>query len=195
MHTRRIRSLAWEPPVDWLSWSPADLGEARNGASALADGPAVDGLMAAVTEFDRILTRQAPGTAGAALWVPDASNRAPCATAALRVTAPDAERRWGVEELLSFAREGVTVPRGAKVLDVAALPTTTPCGDGVLQIVDTRRRISRRVSREWAWYLLPPGTEETVLLQVESDLVGLFGPVGDLAAEIAHTITVELEST
>lgn len=189
----RIRSLTWKPPDGWLSWSPDDLQGARSDAAALAEGHALDALIAAVIEFQTVLTQQAPGTAGAALWVPDPATREPWATAALRLTSPEPGGRRSVDEMLHFALTGVTVPRGAKVLDIAALPTSTPAGDAVIQIVDTRPRMSRRVTREWAWYIQPPGTDETLLLQAQTDLVGFFDQVADLTADIVHTIAVELE--
>lgn len=192
LDVHRIHSLTWHPADDWLCWRPDDPRGARTSAAALADGPRLDALLAAVAEFDAVIAQEVPGTAGAALWVPDPATREPCATAALRLTSPDAVGRWSIDRTLEFARSQVTVPRGSQVLDVVAVPTSTPVGEAVLQIVDSRRRRSRRVTREWAWYILPPGTDETLLLQVQSDLVSLFAQIGDLAAEVADSITVEL---
>ncbi|MCC2314208.1 hypothetical protein [Cellulomonas xiejunii] len=193
MTQRRIHSLTWRPPDDWLSWSLDAVVEARTDAATLADGRTLDALMAAVAEFQTIVTQEVPGTAAAALWVPDPQTREPLATAALRVTSPGPEGRWDLEETLDFARSTVRVPTGVKLLDVAALPTTTPAGDAVIQIVDSRPRFGRRVNREWVWFILPPSTQETLLLQVQCDLVRFFDEVSDLTAEIADTVAVELE--
>ena len=58
--------------------------------------------------------------------------------------------------------------------------------------VDTSPRLRRRVSREWAWYILPPGTDRTVMVHVESSAVQHFDEIADMTTAIANSVAVTL---
>ena len=114
------------------------------------------------------------------------------AAAALRAFAPDPGGRLDLDGLLDFARTNVQVPRSSRLLDVAALPSRVPAGEAVLQIVDTSPRLRRRGSREWAGFILPPGTDETVMLHVESTEVQHFDEIAEMTTAIANSVDVTL---
>lgn len=97
-----------------------------------------------------------------------------------------------VEALLEFARTQVTSPRGTRVLDVAAAASHLAGGDAVLRIVDTSPRLRRRVNRQWTWFILPPGTDRTIVCQVESSAVAHFDELADMATDIANSVEVTL---
>ena len=77
---------------------------------------------------------------------------------------------------------------------MAALPSQVAAGDAVLQIVDTAPRFRRRVSREWSWFILPPDTEDLVLVHVESSSIAHFDQLADMSTDIANAVEVTLES-
>ena len=82
-------------------------------------------------------------------------------------------------------------PRVQRVADPAALARVA-AGEAVLQIVDTAPRFRRRLSREWAWFILPPGTDDTVMLHVESTEVQRFDEIADMTTAMANSVDVTL---
>ena len=183
--------LATFPP-GWFAWAPDDIEGTRQRAGEFAADDTRAALMAAVATFEKILENEVPGTVIAALWIPDLSGPL-LATAAVRILASDGPERWDLETTLEFVRSQASVGRGMKMLDVATTPTRTPLGDAVLQVLDMSRRFRRRVTREWAWFILPPGTSDIVAFQVQSDHLGAFEQLGDIATEVVHSLTVEFE--
>jgi len=189
-----IQTLTWNPPGTWLCWPPTDVRAARSEAASLVSGTYLLALTAAVDAFQEIIEREIPGTAAAALWVPDETTREPLATAVLRVTSADPGGRWSLKETLDFAHSSASPMRGAKLLNAEVAPARTVAGDAVLRTVDSVRRVTRRVSREWTLYILPPGTDETLLLQAQSSHVAFFDEITESLADIARTVAVTLES-
>lgn len=195
MGLQKIATVAWGLPPGWLHWTPGSPSEMTPEASALCQDPATtDAVMAAAREFDSILETELPGTAFAAIWAPAATGRRPLASATLRTAAPPATGRMEVEALLSFVRERVSPPRGTRVLDVAALPSRVVAGEAVLRIVDVAPRFRRQVSRQWTWFILPPGTDRTIACQVESSSIAHFDELADMATDIANTVEITVES-
>ncbi len=194
MSARRIDGAAWGLPPDWVAWRLGMPEEAEAEARPLcADERTLAAVMAAVRRFEAIAAEEVPGTVASALWVPETSRRRPMAVAALRVLVPPSQGpRWDLEGTLQYARTSVHVPRGVRLLDVAALPSRVVAGESVLQIVDTAPRFRRRLSREWAWFILPPGTDRTVMVHVESTEVQHFDEIADMTTAIANSVDVTL---
>lgn len=193
MTVRAVESVVWGLPPEWVSWPHGHPEAATSEVRALGDDDAtVAAVTAAVAKFEAIARVEIPGTVAAALWVPGQARREPLATAALRLAAPMPEGRWEVDRLLDVARTRVDLSRGTRLLDVAAVPSRVVAGEAVLQIVDTSPRFRRRVSREWAWYILPPGTDTTVLCHVESSAVQHFDEIAEMTTAIANSVVVTL---
>ena len=190
--SRGLRTVLATIPPGWFAWAPDDIEGARQRALEFATDEERAALMAAVATFQKIVEDEVPGTTIAALWIPDLSGPL-LATAAVRILASEGPERWDLETTLAFVRSQTSVGRGMKLLDVATTPTCTPLGDAVLQVLDMSKRFRRRVTREWAWFILPRGTNDIVAFQVQSDHLGAFEQLGDIAAEIAHSLTVEFE--
>lgn len=191
---RLIETLFWGFPEGWVVWAP---GEAAEQAEALArtmheDERVVAGLVAIIRGMDREVLAEMPGTSQVALWVPDPVRREPVAGAYLRTMAPTPDGRRDLEERLEIARTGVKAARGTRLLDVAALPSRVVAGEAVLQIIDTSPRFSRRVAREWVWYILPPGTEDTVLCEFRCESVAHFDELADITTDVANSVVVTL---
>lgn len=194
MGVRRIDGVTWGLPPEWVAWRLGMPDEAEEEARALcADEHTSAAVAAAVRRFEAIAVAEVPGTVASALWVPELSRRRPTAVAALRVLGPPSTgTRWDLEGTLQHARTSVRVPRGVRLLDVAALPSRVVAGEAVLQIVDTAPRLRRRLTREWAWFILPPGTDRTVMVHVESTAVQHFDEVADMTTAIANSVVVTL---
>ena len=194
MELRRVDEVTWARPPEWVAWRHGMTADAEVEARQLvSDERAFALIMAAVQQFESIAVTQIGGTVASALWVPEASHREPMAAAALRVFGPPGEgRRWDVDGTLHYARTSPHVPRGVRLLDVAALPSRVAAGEAVLQIVDTAPRFRRRLSREWAWFILPPGTDDTVMLHVESTEVQRFDEIADMTTAMANSVDVTL---
>ena len=192
MQVRGLHTVLCTLPAGWFAWAPDDVESARHRACELATDDTPAALLAAVATFQKIVEDEIPGTAIAALWIPDLSGPL-LATAAVRILSSEGPERWDLETTVEFVRSQVSVGRGMRLLDVATTSTRTPLGDAVIQVLDTSRRFSRRVIREWAWFILPRGTNDIVALQVQSDDLGAFESLGDVTAEIAHSLTVEFE--
>lgn len=191
MDVRGIESVTWGLPPEWVAWDHGDPEGAGGEVHALGeDEQGVAAVMAAVHRFEAIARSEIPGAVAAALWVPERARREPLATAALRLAAPAAEGRWDLDRVLEEARSRVDLSFGTRLLDVAAVPSRVVAGEAVLQIVDTSPRFRRRVSREWVWFILPEGTDLTVLVHVESSAVQHFDELAEMTTGIANSVAV-----
>lgn len=192
--TSLISTVSWGMPADWVDWPRGGVTHAAAKVSALDDDPTTTAaVMASVRAFESIIEREVLGTACAALWVPVSGVRKPLATAVLRTAAPPPTGRMDVEALSAFVREGFSLPRGHRLLDVAVAPGRLSAGEAVLRIVDRAPRFTRRVTREWTWFILPPGTDRTVGCQFESSSVAHFDELAEIATDIANSVEVALE--
>lgn len=187
-----ISHIGWDPPGDWLVWDPSAPQSVYEQAPMIAAGLARQALVAAIDAFQSLVHRDLPGTVQAAMWLPDQATCEPVAMASLRLTSPEPTGRWTPHEALAIAGSRPPAPRGHKIVDLAATPVACPAGDAVLRILDTAPRWTRRVTREWTWIILPPGTHEIVLLQIQCTSPAEFDRVLDLGCDIADTIRVEL---
>ena len=193
MSPRAIASISWGLPANWVGWSHGESAAAAAEIDVLGeDATTSAAVAAAVEEFEETIAEHFPGTWFAALWVPEARRRQPLATALLRVAAPPPEGRLSVEDVVEAARDTSALPRTHKMLDIAALPGRVSSGDAVLRVADTAPRFSRRVTREWTWFLLPPGTDRMLLCQVEASSIAHFDVVGGMAHDIADGVEIEL---
>ena len=190
-----IAGLRWALPDGWVHWVHGDVSTAHTDVTGLGEDALLESaVLAAVDEVESNASEDLPGTTFAALWVPGAGLRKPLATAALRVAAPPPHGRLDLEEVLESARSKTTVPTWTKLLDVAALPSRVSAGEAVLRIVDKAPRLTRRLCREWTWFILPPGTDHLVLCQVESSSIAHFDQLADMSTDIANAVEVTLES-
>ena len=191
-----VATAEWSLPEHWWGWPHGDPSrpEPMSSPHGLGDHGR-ERVLAAVSKFDILIDRDLPGTSLAALWAPPHSNGEPVACAVLRVFASTPAVGPRVEAVLERARTEVTVPPGVRLLDVAALPGAVTAGDAVVQIVDTATRFRRRVTREWSWFILAPGTDDLVLVHVESSSVAHFDALADMATDIANSVELTLART
>lgn len=193
MDVRGIKTVTWGLPPEWVAWDHGNPEGARGEVLALGDDDhTVAAVMAAVHKFEAIGQSEISGTVAAALWVPGPARREPLAAAALRLVGALPEGRWDLERLLEEARSRVDLPFGTRLLDVAAVPSRVVAGEAVLRIVDTSPRFRRRVSREWVWFILPEGTDLTVMCHVESSAVQHFDEIAEMTTAIANSVAVTL---
>ncbi|QWC15834.1 hypothetical protein KKR89_16495 [Cellulomonas dongxiuzhuiae] len=192
-HHTDIATISWGLPDDWVDWTHGDLGQAEADVAALEDDPtARAAIMAAVRKFDSIITEGIPGTACAAIWTPGPRYRKPQANALLRLGSPPAAGPMNVETLLDAVRTGARPRWAGRLLEVAAFPSHVTAGDAVLRIVDRAPRLSRRVSREWTWFILPADTGQFVSCQFESSSVEHFDHIAEVATDVANMVEVTL---
>ncbi|MCC2333600.1 hypothetical protein [Cellulomonas wangsupingiae] len=195
MEPRRISTVAWGLPEDWIHWTHGDLAQAAANAAALGDDTSTtEAVVAAVRAFDSAIDKEFPGTTFAGIWAPVPGYRRPLATATLRIAYAPESGRMDLETLLTFVRNEVGRSRGTRLLDVAALPSRVLAGEAVLRIVDTTPRFRRQVNREWTWFILPPGTDRTVACHISSDSIAHFDQLADMSTDIANAVEVTLES-
>lgn len=192
---RQIVGLTWTVNDEWVSWEPGD-GSARAEELALArcgDPDLAAALAAGIRVYEDAFARDGVPAMFLALWVPDpASPPAATAIVSLVGTNPATGRRRTLEERLEFVRTRGAA-KGFRLIDSAALPSRVVAGEAVLEVTDVAPRFHRVVQRAITWYILPPGTEDTVAFECESDLVAHFDLLADHAMEIANTIVVHLE--
>lgn len=189
---REVATIGWTLPERWHGWAHGDPAAAAQSASGLADEASRARLAAAVRRFERLIDDELPGTSCAGMWVPEGSGGGPLASAVLRVFASTPASGSRVEAILERARSEITLPAGVRLLDVTALPGWVSAGDAVLQIVDTAPRFGRRISREWSWFILVPGTDDLLLVHVESSAIAHFDELADMATDIANSVVVTL---
>ncbi len=193
MTNREVTGLGWALPDDWLAWHIGDLLAVATAVAALGDNAdSVRAMAAAATEFDAFARAELPGTTCAAIWVPSACDRRPHASAALRIASVPASDRMSPDRLMAFVRD-VPRSRRTRTLDIAVARRRLEPGEGVLRIVDRAPRLTRRVSREWTWYILPTGTDDLIACQVESSSVAHFDALADMTTDIANSIEITLE--
>jgi len=189
-----LATVRWALPQDWLGWAHGDRADAERRSSLHGDDGVRRGVVAAVRSFEDMISTELPGTACAALWFPEPADPTPHASAVLRSFSLPRSDEPRLERVLERARADIPLPPGVRLLDVAALPSQVAAGDAVLQIVDTAPRFRRRVSREWSWFILPPDTEDLVLVHVESSSIAHFDQLADMSTDIANAVEVTLES-
>lgn len=195
MEDRDIAALTWGLPDGWVGWAPGDVMTDVVDVGVLANDPAAtDAVLAAARAYNAIVSETYPGATFAAIWAPVPGSRRPLASAVLRTVAAPSTGRMSVEALLDLVRNEVNAPRGVRILDVAAAPSKVAAGDAVLRVLDKSPRFRRQVTREWTWYILPPGTDRTIACQLESSSVAHFDELANMATDIAHGVEVTLES-
>ena len=193
--TRRpISDVTWTPPPQWVGWVP---GAAQADAEALAaqvtDDPAViPGVAAGLRALDTAWSDPAgaPVTMGA--WLPHPAAGVVGGSLVIRLISPDPDGRLSPEALLALAQDP---PRrkGLRVLESSAAPGQLAAGPAVLLVTDLTARFSRRIVREYTWFVLPPGTDETLMCQFETDQAWAFEPLGDQTNLVTDSLVVTLE--
>lgn len=189
---REVARIGWSLPEQWHGWVHGTPPDFEQRSLPLVDEVARTRLGAIVRDFERMIDDELPGTSCAGVWVPKGSNGVPLASAVLRVfvSAPVPGSR--VEAVLERARSEITLPAGLRLLDAAAMPGSVTAGEAVLQIVDTAPRFRRRITREWSWFILPPGTDDLVLVHLESSAIAHFDELADMATDIANSVSITL---
>lgn len=180
----QICTVGWSLPDDWRGWAHGNLQNAR--------GMSADERLAAAA-IEQIIDSDFPGTSHAAMWLPEGANGVSFATAVIRQFYADPVNGPRLDWILERTRANIPVPRGVRVLDVAAQRASVPAGEAVLQIVDTAPRFRRRVTREWSWFILPPQTDDFVMLHVDSTFVSHFDEIANMTTAIASAIEITLE--
>ena len=195
MNGPSINGISWALPDDWVGWEVGDIPQATAHAAALGDDPrTTEAVVAAAREFDADVAEHMPGANLLALWTPVPGRREPLATATLRVGRAENPERMTMDELLEFARDPF-YPRGTRVVDLAAVPSSVTAGEAVLRIVDKLHRFRRTVAREWTWFILPTGTTDIVALQLESWWIAHFDELTDVSTDIADAVEVTVGTT
>ncbi|MBD7920129.1 hypothetical protein H9657_17795 [Cellulomonas sp. Sa3CUA2] len=201
--TAPIATVRCAAPRGWVVWPAGDGAVAADRLTTANDSPATHALASAVRTFDDETQTSHPGTLLAGLWQPD-ENKTPFASMRILVSSP-ASPRMTPDELLAFAWE-TPVLDDVEILDVAADPGQLAAGPTVAQIVRGVRRPARRgalarllggqtrqVITHVTWYVLPPGTEQTVACRFETSNPYLLEELGLQTNAITDSLVVDLE--
>lgn len=189
-----VVGFTWTVTDEWVFWEPGQgLASADQLAAARCDDQSLaEALAAAIRTYEQDVARGRVVPVFLALWVPDPAGP-PAATAMAYVVAPPAGtgRRLTLDERLELARSRHAA-KGYRLVEAAAFPSRVAAGEAVLHVADVSPRFRRAVERSITWYVLPAGTQDTVIFQCQSESVAHFDLLADYAAEIANTITVRL---
>lgn len=192
MDDREIGEISWGLPDDWVHWVHGRVDDVAAEIAALGeDTDTAAAVMAAAVAFEAHIASEIAGTSFAAMWVPTPGRREPLASGTFRVATALPSGRMEACDLTQFVSEAARRAKGARVVDLSAAPTRVVAGDAVLRIVDRATRFRRQVTREWSWFILPPGTSETVVCQFESDAAAHFDEIADMTTDIANAVRVE----
>jgi len=192
--TRQIVHIEWGASEDWAVWS---VGEGRTHAAEIAakrvrDANALTAATAGIRALDEYATQQ-PGTWSLGVWLPDTGTGRAAATVLVRTIQPDGPHRMTQDELLAWACMPPRT-RGVKVLTVEAAAGEVAAGPVVLQVVETVPRFSRRITAAMNWYILPPGTDEIVLCQFETEQMDLFEAMSQETNTVTDSVVVHLNT-
>lgn len=204
--TATITDVRCTPPPGWVIWPAGDGAPDADRLTASSDSPSAHALAAAVRTFDDETLTDHPGTLLAGLWQQDESS-ALVASMRILVSSPTSPRTTP-DELLTFAWEPPEID-GLEILDLAADPGTLAAGPAVAQIVRGVRRPARtsrnplarllggqarQVITHITWYVLPPGTDQTVACRFETSNPYLLEELGLQTNAITDSLVVDLEN-
>ncbi|MDM8085058.1 hypothetical protein QUV83_09810 [Cellulomonas cellasea] len=192
MRSRPIIDLEWGASDTWLVWNIGGGAELAGSLGANSDIPDefTTAVAAGIGALEGHHANQ-PGTWSAGVWLPDRQACEVAATLAIRVVDPDRPHRLTQEELIRWAGRP-TRTRGVRVMDCAAVPGNLSAGPAVLQILETVTRPSRQVMLQMNWFVLPPGTDQIVLCQFDSEHPYLTDALGWETNVITDSLAVRL---
>ncbi len=190
---RRIAAVGWAATEEWAVWN---VGEAANQAEQLAaarvsDPVAARAAAAGIRALDQHALTQA-GTWSLGVWLPDPYSGRAAATVLMRAVAPDGPRRLTLDELHEWAGRPPRA-RGVRITDCAAGTGELAVGPAVLQMVEMVPRFSRRITTQLNWFVLPPGTSDTVLCQFETEHPDLVAALGVESNVVTDNLVITLE--
>lgn len=192
MSSRPIVNLEWAASEAWLVWDVGGGADLAGSLDARDDIPQelAPAVAAGIGALDDHHLNQ-PGTWSAGVWLPDRETCEAAATFALRVVDPDGSRRLTQDELIRWADKPART-RGVRVVDCAAEPGDLSAGPAVLQVLETVTRPSRNIMLQMNWFVLPPGTDQIVLCQFDSEHPYLTDALGWESNIITDSLVVRL---
>ncbi|MGN8244449.1 hypothetical protein ACTHAM_001352 [Cellulomonas soli] len=131
------------------------------------------------------------GTWSAGIWLPDRQSCEPVSTVAIKVVEPDGPQRMSQADLVRWANKPPRT-KGVRYVQVGVSPGNLTAGPAVFQILETVTRPSRRVMLQMNWFVLPPGTEQIVLCQFDSEHPELTDAIGWQTNVVTDTLAVHL---
>lgn len=190
----RIADLDWGASESWVVWR---MGEAATRAHELAaartsDAVVRDALVEAIVGLERTAEQDYPGAVGLGVWLPDPTLPLTEAGLVLSVHDPDPgeSRRMTIEE--AEAEAGAPPPRrrGVETLSVEVARGRVAAEEAVVRVVDYAEQATRQITTVLTWFVFPPGTDQTLVLEFITWPASLFDALSDESNVVIDSLVV-----